>query len=46
MEGRKHRNILGYVKKLDLNQLNKLVFLVGVFLGTKDDEPNNKNQFV
>lgn len=31
MEGRKHRNILGYVKKLDLNQLNKLVFLVGFF---------------
>lgn len=35
MEGRKHRNILGYVKKLDLNQLNKLVFLGGGFLGDK-----------
>lgn len=35
MEGRKHRNILGYVKKLDLNQLNKLVFWVGFFGGQK-----------
>lgn len=34
MEGRKHRNILGYVKKLDLNQLNKLVVLF-CFFGQK-----------